>query len=127
MLSGSLVDGEHTRSITIATPTNGLMGSFTIKQQRCLGCNSILKNGMTVCQACEPQEGAIYQQRLAKVTNLEQQFGRVWTQCQNCQGSFHQPVLCSSRDCPIFYMRKKVQKDLKDAQIALSRFNLTDW
>jgi DNA polymerase delta subunit 1 len=27
-----------------------------------------------------------------------------------------------SRDCPIFYMRKKVQKDLKDATAELDRF-----
>jgi DNA polymerase delta subunit 1 len=30
--------------------------------------------------------------------------------------------LCSNRDCPIFYKRKKVQKDLADAQDALDRF-----
>jgi hypothetical protein len=29
---------------------------------------------------------------------------------------------CGSRDCPIFYMRKKVQKDLKDATAELDRF-----
>ncbi len=55
-------------------------------------------------------------------------------QCQRCQGSLHQQVLCSARDCPIFYRcasgraplcvaerafghrRTKVQKDLTDAQ-----------
>ena len=47
---------------------------------------------------------------------------QVWTQCQRCQGSLHQEVLCTSRDCPIFYRRKKVQKDLQEAQDALARF-----
>jgi hypothetical protein len=42
----------------------------------------------------------------------------------NCQGSLHQEVLCTSRDCPIFYRRKKVQKDLNEAQEALERFAL---
>lgn len=32
------------------------------------------------------------------------------------------PLLCS-RDCPIFYRRKKVQKDLKEAQTALDSFS----
>jgi hypothetical protein len=41
---------------------------------------------------------------------------------RSCQGSLHQDVLCSSGDCPIFYMRKKVQKDLKEAQEKLDRF-----
>jgi hypothetical protein len=37
-------------------------------------------------------------------------------------GSLHQDVLCSSRDCPIFYRRKKVQKDLNETQKELERF-----
>jgi len=39
----------------------------------------------------------------------------------------HKDVLCTSRDCPIFYKRKKVQKDLKSAQETLSRFDATAW
>ena len=72
-------------------------------------------------------EPLIYQERLHVVTNLEAQFARVWTQCQQCQGSLHQTVLCTSRDCPIFYMRKKIQIDLKEAQGELSRFECGDW
>lgn len=49
-------------------------------------------------------------------------FSRLWTQCQDCQGSFHQDVLCSNRDCPIFYKRKKVQIDLQEAQNQLDLF-----
>ncbi|CAG8792629.1 12092_t:CDS:2, partial [Acaulospora morrowiae] len=40
-----------------------------------------------------------------------------------CQGSLHQDILCSSRDCPIWYMRKKAQKDVADATSILERFN----
>jgi DNA polymerase delta subunit 1 len=47
---------------------------------------------------------------------------QVWTQCQRCQGSLHQEVLCMSRACPIFYRRKKVQKSPQEAQDALARF-----
>jgi len=76
---------------------------------------------------------------------VSQVFSKVWTQCQRCQGSLHQEVLCSrsvfsdflmhalhlslsvlslhSKDCPIFYRRKKVQKDLKEAQSKLDRFS----
>ena len=43
------------------------------------------------------------------------------------QGDMHKDVLCTSRDCPIFYKRKKVQKDLKSAQETLSRFDATAW
>ncbi len=57
-----------------------------------------------------------------QVAKQEEIFNKLWTNCQRCQGSFHQDVLCSNRDCPIFYKRKKVQKDLKEAQEVLDRF-----
>lgn len=50
-------------------------------------------------------------------------FGRLWTQCQRCQGSLHCEVICSSKDCPIFYMRMKAKKDVEDAGKELSRFD----
>lgn len=49
-------------------------------------------------------------------------FSRLWTQCQRCQGSLHQDVLCSSKDCPIFYMRKKAGKEVGDAVGVMRRF-----
>ncbi|KAG5019453.1 hypothetical protein JHK87_015308 [Glycine soja] len=60
---------------------------------------------------------------VAAVSELEMLFGRLWTQCQECQGSLHQDVLCTSRDCPIFYRRKKAQKDMGEAKLQLDRWN----
>ena len=34
-----------------------------------------------------------------------------------------QDVLCTSKDCPIFYMRKKAQKDAEDSNATLARFD----
>ena len=31
----------------------------------------------------------------AQVTLLEQRFSRLWTQCQRCQDSLHQDILCT--------------------------------
>jgi DNA polymerase delta subunit 1 len=38
-----------------------------------------------------------------------------------------QDVLCTSKDCPIFYMRKKAQKDVEDAAAILERFDDELW
>ena len=38
-----------------------------------------------------------------------------------------QDVLCSAKDCPIFYMRKKAQKDVEDAGAVLERFDQDLW
>jgi DNA polymerase delta subunit 1 len=36
-------------------------------------------------------------------------------------------VLCTSRDCPIFYLRKKIQLELGDQEKVLQRFGLPSW
>jgi len=122
-----LLYGEHTRSISKPTPTVGGIMGYTVKQETCAGCRVPLRGGdKTLCKQCRPKAGELYYRQLAAVTDLENKFGRAWTQCQRCSGSLHQPVLCTNRDCPIFYMRTKVQKDLTDAQNLLARFDL-DW
>ena len=78
----------------------------------------------TVCDNCVDKEPLIYQKQLSVVRHMEKEFSECWTQCQRCQGSLHQTILCSARDCPIFYRRTKVQKDLTDAQQLMARFNM---
>eukprot|EP00884_Botryococcus_braunii_P008677 jgi/Botrbrau1/17810/Bobra.0127s0057.1 len=123
-----LLSGAHTRSISVATPSlaaGGIM-RFTKVRLTCLGCRVPLQEGQTtVCEHCSPKEAEIYEKALMATNDLEDQFSALWTQCQRCQGSLHQDVLCTSRDCPIFYRRKKVQKDLHEAHTTISRF--TDW
>lgn len=123
-----LLTGAHTRSITLATPSaaaGGIM-RFATKTLTCMGCRAPLAKGRTtVCAHCEAKEGEVYAKALHAANDLEAAFSALWTQCQRCQGSLHQDVLCRSRDCPIFYRRMKVQKELGEAQGNLARFE--DW
>lgn len=100
---------------------------FTKKTQTCMGCKKPLvgKEEMAgaVCENCRPRLGELYTKTLTKVSDLEVRFSRLWTQCQRCQGSMHCEVICSSRDCPIFYMRMKAKKDVEDAGKDLTRFD----
>ena len=122
----SLLTGEHTRARAKPVPNkkSGIM-MFTKKTLNCLSCKASLgPEEKTVCRHCAPFEGEVYQKAILTTHHLERKFAAAWTQCQRCQGSLHQDVLCESRDCPIFYMRKKVAKDLKAAQEVVDRF---DW
>jgi DNA polymerase delta subunit 1 len=123
----SLLEGDHTRRIHKATPTTGGLMKFAKVTKQCLGCRSVLKGtDGALCAACEPKQMEVYCTKLKTVQSCEQLFSRLWTQCQRCQGDLHKDVLCTSRDCPIFYKRKKVQKDLRDAKDVLRRFD-ADW
>ncbi|KAJ4351362.1 DNA-directed DNA polymerase delta [Didymosphaeria variabile] len=125
--ANSLLTGEHTRSISVAAPTMGGLMKFAKKTQTCMGCKKPLtsateKDG-AVCENCRPRISELYQKTLSKVSELEVRFARLWTQCQRCQGSLHCEVICSSRDCPIFYMRMKARKDVEDSGKELVRFD----
>ncbi|KAK2593430.1 DNA-directed DNA polymerase delta [Conoideocrella luteorostrata] len=124
----TLLTGDHTRTISVAAPTVGGLMKFAKKTQICMGCKKPLtgkheSNG-AVCSDCAPRVGELYKRTLDKVSDLEIRFGRLWTQCQRCQGSVHCEVICSSKDCPIFYMRMKAKKDLEDAGKDLTRFDM---
>ncbi|TWU73840.1 DNA-directed DNA polymerase delta [Metarhizium rileyi] len=124
----TLLTGDHTRTISVAAPTVGGLMKFAKKTKTCMGCKKPLtgkhESHGAVCSDCGPRVGELYKRSLDKVSDLEIRFGRLWTQCQRCQGSMHCEVICSSKDCPIFYMRMKAKKDLEDAGKDLSRFDM---
>ncbi|ODV92596.1 hypothetical protein CANCADRAFT_89320 [Tortispora caseinolytica NRRL Y-17796] len=126
----SLFYGEHTRVSKPSAPVRGMFSAFTKKVFRCRGCSAPLKGKYAegaLCEKCIPKANMYYQKQLMSVSQLEVRYTRLWTQCQRCQESLHQDVICSSRDCPIFYMRKKVQKELVEETSHLARFDKTAW
>ncbi|XP_076949772.1 DNA polymerase delta catalytic subunit-like [Bidens hawaiensis] len=122
--SSELLHGSHTRAISISTPSNSGIMRFAKKQLSCVGCKALIGGkDQTLCSHCKGREAELYCKTVDNVSELEKLFGRLWTQCQECQGSLHQDVLCTSRDCPIFYRRKKAQKDMAEAKVQLDRWN----
>ncbi|XP_012241018.1 DNA polymerase delta catalytic subunit isoform X1 [Bombus impatiens] len=125
-----LLKGDHTRTKSVVTSKVGALSAFTRKKEICLGCKAVLtpeREKMALCKYCEPKEAELYQTELYLGRKLEEKFCRLWTECQRCQGSLHQEVLCTSRDCPIFYMRKKVQMELDTQMIRIERFGIPTW
>ncbi|XP_076387729.1 DNA polymerase delta 1, catalytic subunit isoform X3 [Megachile rotundata] len=125
-----LLKGDHTRTKSVATSRVGALSAFTRKKEVCLGCKAVLvpeREKMALCAYCEPKEAEFYQTELYLGRKLEEKFCRLWTECQRCQGSLHQEVICTSRDCPIFYMRKKVQMELDTQMKRIERFGIPQW
>lgn len=120
-----LEGGEHTRSRTVVTSKASALAAFTKKKETCLSCRSVLSKeyeNEPVCHYCKEKEPFIYQQELNHHRMLEDRFSKLYTECQRCQGSLHEEVLCTSRDCPIFYIRKKVQVELENSTNKINRF-----
>lgn len=124
-----LFHGEHTRHVCKKAPTTGGLMKFAKVQLQCVGCKAPLKGAHegAVCRNCKHKEPELYARFLSERNHYESLFGRVWTQCQRCQGSLHQDVICANKDCSVFYMRRKVQKDLNESQKKLDRFGSLEW
>lgn len=122
-----LFQGEHMKDVAIPTPKKGGIIGFTTVKESCQGCKAALgPDEQTLCRHCLPKAPVYYTRQLDLVCQKEREFGRLWTQCQSCQGSLHQEVLCTARDCPIFYMRTKIAMDLKNARGKLEKFDI-EW
>lgn len=119
--------GDHTRTISVAAPTGkgGLM-KFAVRTLLCLSCKTPVKHGRAACDNCLQSVPELFVKQTSQLIELEKKFASFWTQCQSCQGSLHQDILCTAQDCPIFYMRKKVQKDISDSHATLQRFEF-EW
>ena len=110
----------------MVTSRVGALAAFTQKKETCLGCRSVLKNGReleALCEHCKPRESVLYQHELSHYKQLEDRFAALFTECQRCQGSLHEEILCTNRDCPIFYIRKKVQIELTSSKVRIAKFS----
>ncbi|MCL4130835.1 UNVERIFIED_CONTAM: hypothetical protein GTU68_015648, partial [Idotea baltica] len=123
-----LLKGDHTRSRIISHSKVGAMAKFITKKASCIGCKvPIADQTAALCQHCQAKEAEIFMGQMESLSKLEEKFGRLWTQCQRCQGSIHEEVICTSRDCPIFYMRKKTKLELLDQEKVVQRFGIPSW
>lgn len=112
------------KSIKINTglTKGGLLG-FVKKVEVCKNCRGPLKKGeTTLCSNCLSKSSELYIKALYDVQDLEEKFSRLWTQCQRCAGNLHNEVLCSNKNCDIFYMRVKVKKELQEKVEQLSKW-----
>lgn len=125
--TGELLNGSHTRTVKVSGAKTGMLMKFAKKANTCKNCKTPIKQNETMCANCIGKSGEIYGEALARMTVIEEQFGKLWTECQRCQGSLHQEVLCSNKDCPIFYMRKKTQKEASQQATVLEKWDSTSW
>lgn len=124
--ASSLLSGEHTRKRIKATPTTNALSKFTVKSALCKGCKRPLSGPYVkgaVCQNCLHKVPDLYAEEVEEVNELQIRFAKLWTECQSCQHSMLNDVICSSDDCPIFFMRRGVQKELDRHQAELARFD----
>ncbi|GIX63044.1 DNA polymerase delta catalytic subunit, putative [Babesia caballi] len=107
----SLFSGEHTRYITMSSSCDSALSMFMKKVERCLGCKSVIKVPPFCDHCSKTKRQQVMLQKLEERRQKEADYFELWAQCQRCQGSLHNVVICDNRDCPIFYKRVALQVD----------------
>ncbi|EZG53813.1 DNA polymerase [Gregarina niphandrodes] len=132
-LADSLFSGSHvTQKKILAGGSSGFkgLGGFITKGYRCLVCRTVINDGSCYCKHCSQDEmkiAQIVQERQSEYQKKIGEFNQLWTQCQRCQESLHRDVICVNRDCPIFYRRIKIRKDIQElADDSISRITAQD-
>jgi len=120
-----LFSGAHTRTVNAGnSQKNSALGKFVTKSLKCLGCRAVIKSGSLCGHCAEEQSATIVMTRMQELREKEEEYNRLWTQCQRCQGSLLEPVLCSNRDCDIFYRRAKARLDVQQVEENMRRLTL---
>uniref|UniRef100_A0AC35U244 DNA polymerase n=1 Tax=Rhabditophanes sp. KR3021 TaxID=114890 RepID=A0AC35U244_9BILA len=119
-----LTKGQHTSQKWVAKVKSGGLFGILKKSYRCMSCKKVLKNKAAVCGDCEKEKASMYISRINTYNAVEHKYNALWTECQNCAGTEVEEVICSSKDCPIFYMREKVKIDLAELSEDMSRFEI---
>ena len=124
-----LFTGAHTRikNMGVSAKSHSAFGKFLTIKKTCLSCKSVINSG-AVCKNCKDKLKKLYLENKMELNNNERLYCDLWTQCQRCQGFTMQEIICQNKDCPIFYRRMKVKKDLLVNKERIDRFEESnDW
>ena len=90
----------------------------------CVGCR---KAGAVLCGHCAGDFPAHYARVLGEYDDCARRYAEYWTECQRCQGSVLNEVLCVNRICPIWYRRTRVKQELKPLEERLAQLQALEW
>lgn len=105
-----IFNGEHTKIIRTTGSPSGPLNSFIRRIEYCVGCK---KPGSIICDHCRLNFPYYFRKAVNAYNQKTAVFNACWVECQRCQGSIFNEVLCVNRICPIWYKRTKVKMDLK--------------
>ncbi len=125
--ANTMLNGEHTRVVQVATSNVGALMKFAVKTVQCLGCRTPLKDqNMPVCKNCRPRVAQLYHEKLARASALEVEFARLWTCCQRCQGSLAQMCCVYEQGLSDLFQAEEGAEGCRDAVHVVQRFD-TAW
>ncbi|KAI5137394.1 DNA polymerase delta subunit 1 [Nematocida ausubeli] len=89
------------------------IGAFFKKKKTCVICKA---GDYPVCKVCDKSYPAVILETYQKLCGLQCAYHLVMRECQEMQNARHSPIVCSNRDCPVYYIRIELQKEIEEVQ-----------
>lgn len=116
----ALFSGDHTKNRYIPKINkNNLLGKFVKVHSTCTNCPA--RSEKPLCERCMGRHLEILVGKMLELEGQKSHYQNLWGECQKCQGSITMDILCSNADCPIFYKRIKVKKELAQKVTQMER------
>ncbi|KAI5184139.1 DNA polymerase delta subunit 1 [Nematocida sp. AWRm78] len=90
------------------------IAAFFKKKKTCVICRSGV---YPVCKVCDKSYPAVIRQTYEVLCGLQCAYHLIMRECQDMQDSRHTPIVCSNRDCPVYYIRIEMLKEIEEVQI----------
>lgn len=120
----SLLKGEHTRQIKTVAIETGPLQMFLTKKVTCIKCHV---PGQILCRGCSKDFDQHFLDFQEQLDEKRLTYSKCWRECQRCQGSIYNEVLCVNRVCPIFYMRTKVANEIQEDLDKYEKLKNLEW
>jgi DNA polymerase delta subunit 1 len=107
---------------TILSKNKGNIGFYFKKKKKCINCmkNDEKKNGL--CKDCLCNKVKIYKKFSEMKNRIIVEYKTIEKECIQCQGEDLEQIPCSNDDCPNFYKKFQIRKDIKKIKKLLSNF-----
>jgi DNA polymerase delta subunit 1 len=97
-----LFSGEHTRIVhksKMQQTSKAGFGGFIKIKKTCMACSCPVEKDEALCENCIVGKGKrVYLERQIEFMRYQKTYADLWVQCQRCQGSLHQDVICQNKD-----------------------------
>ncbi|KAK6915579.1 DNA-directed DNA polymerase, family B, multifunctional domain [Dillenia turbinata] len=100
---------------------------FYYLSQHCILCGELVQGSAHICEACSKRRVAATAAVTARTSKLERDIQHLVSICRHCGGGdwiVESGVKCISLACPVFYERRKVQKELQSVSSSASESGL---
>lgn len=98
---------------------------FYYLSKRCILCGSMVQGSSRLCQSCSMCEAAVAMALTGRTAKLEKDIQHLAAICRHCGGAdwlVESGVKCTSLACPVFYERRKIQKELKSLSAVATEY-----